>query len=43
MTYFRPFENIRMMKTALHMHVGNRVRLSAMNTGNKPHREKAIE
>ena len=41
MTYFRPFENIRMMKTALLMHVGNRVRLSAMNTGNKPHREKA--
>lgn len=39
MTYFRPFENIRMMKTALHTHVRNCVRLSAMSTGNKPHRE----
>lgn len=42
MTYFRPFENIRMMKTALHTHVGNRVRLSAMNTGkNRTEKKRA--
>ena len=30
-----------MIRTALHTHVRNCVRLSAINTDNKPHREKA--